>query len=210
MMDELQEYYKTFEPVIKARLDEFREVWEKSDRRIFAELCFCLCTPQSKAVLCDEAVKRLVGNGDLYSGSRDRIRSGLRGVRFPNNKTTFILEARRSFTEGSRLAIKENLDPADVCATREWLVKEVKGLGYKEASHFLRNIGLGEQLAILDVHILRNMARYGVIREVPSSITMRRYYALEEEFRNLARQVRIPVAELDLLLWAKETGIVFK
>ncbi|MBD3296298.1 MAG: N-glycosylase/DNA lyase [Candidatus Omnitrophica bacterium] len=210
MKNELHEYYGTFGPIIKARLDEFRMTWERDDREIFAELCFCICTPQSKAVLCDEAVKRLVRNDVLYNGTRGQLRKGMRGVRFPNNKTRFILEARSFFSEGSRLEIKKTIDPDDVYATREWLVKEVKGLGYKEASHFLRNIGLGERLAILDVHILRNMAGYGIIPEVPGAITKKRYYALEEKFRAFAGKAGIPMAELDLLLWAKETGMVFK
>jgi len=38
----------------------------------------------------------------------------------------------------------------------EWLVKNLTGLGYKEAGHFLRNIGSGK-IAILDRHILRNL-----------------------------------------------------
>ncbi|GAJ17855.1 unnamed protein product, partial [marine sediment metagenome] len=34
--------------------------------------------------------------------------------------------------------INSNIDEIKL---REWVVKNFKGLGYKEASHFLRNIG---------------------------------------------------------------------
>ena len=84
------------------------------------------------------------------------------------------------------------------------------GLGYKEASHFLRNIGLGEEFAILDRHILRNLARLKVIPEVPVSITKKRYLEIEEKLRRFAADIGIPVAELDLLFWSKETGWIFK
>src|SRR5439155_1300502 len=88
--------------------------------------------------------------------------------------------------------------------------KHVMGLGYKEASHFLRNIGLGEEFAILDRHILRNLARLKVIPEVPASITKKRYLEIEEKLRRFAADISIPMAELDLLFWSKETGWIFK
>jgi len=53
---------------------------------------------------------------------------------------------------------------------REWLIRSIRGIGYKEASHFLRNIGLGENLAILDRHILKNLKFFGVIEEIPASL----------------------------------------
>ena len=64
---------------------------------------------------------------------------------------------------------------------RAWLVREVKGLGWKEASHFLRNIGFRD-LAILDRHILRNLRRHGVIRTIPASLPEKRYLAIEGRF----------------------------
>jgi len=84
------------------------------------------------------------------------------------------------------------------------------GLGYKEASHFLRNIGLGEELAILDRHILKNLALLGVIEEVKSSPTKKAYLQIEKKMTKFSRQVGIPMGELDLLLWYKEAGEVFK
>ena len=89
-------------------------------------------------------------------------------------------------------------------------MKNIKGLGYKEASHFLRNIGRGEDLAILDRHILKNLALLGVIDEVPSSPTKRLYLEIEEKMAAFSRQTNIPMGHLDLLLWYKEAGEVFK
>lgn len=95
-------------------------------------------------------------------------------------------------------------------AAREWLVENVKGLGYKEASHFLRNIGLGEELAILDRHILKNLLLLGVIAELPRSPTKRLYLEIEKEMAAFSSRTGIPMGQLDLLLWYKEAGEVFK
>jgi len=117
------------------------------------------------------------------------------------------VEARRLYRENILSDILSGDDPLVI---REELVRSVKGLGYKEASHFLRNIGLGLHLAILDRHILRWMARLRLISSYPKSLSRRRYLELEARFRWLARYLGMTPAELDLLLWAMETGTVFK
>ena len=201
--------YEAKKGAIKARLAEFRKVLEKSDDDVFAELCFCLLTPQSKAKMCDKAIQRLKENGMLFSGKSDEIAKNLYGVRFPNNKSKYVEEARKSFCENGKIRIKDRLD-ADPYTLRESLVKNIKGLGYKEASHFLRNVGLGEDLAILDVHILKNLERFKVIDEIPKTLTRKRYLEIEEKMKAFARETGIPLAELDLLFWSEETGEIFK
>ncbi|MFH1665674.1 MAG: N-glycosylase/DNA lyase [Candidatus Omnitrophota bacterium] len=196
--------------VIKERLRQFRKVWEQPERRVFSELCFCICTPQSKAVRCDKAVSAMERSGTLFSGGRDRIKDGLKGVRFPDNKAAYIVEARKLFTVDGDIRIKDKIDVFDIFATREWLAGNVKGIGMKESSHFLRNMGFGSDLAILDVHILKNMVKYGIIKETPGSISMARYLELEDKVRKFAKKIKIPMAELDLLFWSMETGEVFK
>lgn len=206
----LRAEYRRKKKAIKKRLKEFRSVWGQSDKRIFSELCFCICTPQSKAVYCDKAVSALEKSGALFKGNARQIRAGLTAVRFPNNKAGFIVETRALLCSGRSLRIKDKINVRDVPATRDWLVKNVKGIGYKEASHFLRNIGLGKGLAILDVHILKNMVRYGVIKGVPKSVTRSTYLELEEKLRKFSDKVGIPMEELDLLFWSMETGMIFK
>ena len=98
----------------------------------------------------------------------------------------------------------------DVYSAREWLVQNVKGIGYKEASHFLRNIGFGEELAILDRHILKNLKFFGAIEEIPRSLPRKKYFEIEKKMKKLAEKVKISMSHLDLVLWYKETGEVFK
>lgn len=93
---------------------------------------------------------------------------------------------------------------------REWLVGKVLGIGMKEASHFLRNIGLGKDLAILDRHILINLKEYDVIKEIPRYITRKVYIDIEDKMKKFSKLMSIPMDELDLLFWSKETGMIFK
>ncbi len=205
----LAEYGKK-KGAIRRRLSEFRAVWSGSDEKIFKELCFCICTPQSKAVHCDKAVSALAGTGALYRGDVCRVRRGLKAVRFPNNKAKYIVETRKKLASPGGISIKDKISAGDIAATREWLVNNVKGIGYKEASHFLRNIGFGSDLAILDVHILRNMVKHGIISEAPKSLTRKKYLETEGKLKRFSKRIGIPMAELDLLFWAMETGHIFK
>jgi N-glycosylase/DNA lyase len=144
-------------------------------------------------------------------GNSDRIREKLHCVRFHNTKAHYLVDARKLFMKEGRISIKPLLGKfADAYERREWLVKNIKGLGYKEASHFLRNMGFGKDIAILDRHILKNLKLMGVIREVPESMGRSKYLAIEKRMARFAKDIDIPLAHLDLLLWSRETGEIFK
>ncbi|RKZ21744.1 DNA lyase, partial [bacterium] len=130
---------------------------------------------------------------------------------FKNKKAEYIINSRAIFLEAGMPRVKPIISgfksPEEA---REFLVKDVKGMGYKEASHFLRNIGFGENLAILDRHILKNLKFLGKIKDVPKSISRKIYMELEKLFLKTAEELGIPSSHLDLLLWYKEAGEVFK
>ncbi len=100
--------------------------------------------------------------------------------------------------------------PPDPYYAREYLVRNIKGMGYKEASHFLRNIGMGESLAILDRHILKSLEELGVINRIPKTLSPKRYKEIEERMKELSKKLRIPLSHLDLLLWSMKTKRIFK
>ncbi len=201
---------KRFE--IKKRLEDFKKVWVKSDKDIFVELCFCLLTPMTRARAADEAIKRLLKTNLLFIGNTDQILKILNdvGIRFPENKAKYIIEAREFFIRNEKIDIKSKLNRGTSYSKREWLVENVKGLGYKEASHFLRNIGLGFDLAILDRHIMKNLMKYGVIDEIPDCLSKKCYLSFEEKMKKFSEEMNISMADLDLLLWSEETGEIFK
>lgn len=209
--NELRKLYKEKRDAIRTRLNEFKQVLQRSEEDVFAELCFCLLTPQSSAKTCWDAVTRLREKNLLLKGSRQELEPVLNGIRFSDSKAKYIVQARATFSKENELRVKPRITTFyNSYELREWLVENVKGLGYKEASHFLRNIGLGEEFAILDRHILRNLAQLGVIPEVPTNLTKKRYLEFEERVRRFSKDIGIPMADLDLLLWSKETGWVFK
>lgn len=188
---------------INQRLEDFSNIDKSDQRLLFEELAFCLMTPQSKARTCDAAVKNLKEKGLLFAGSAEEVAQNIPGVRFQNNKSRWIVEAREKFPEFK-------LDFSDIVTLRDNLVTEFKGLGYKEASHFLRNIGYGDNIAILDRHILKNLVKVGVIEKIPTNITPKLYFSIEEKMREFCQRVGISLAQLDLLFWSEEAGEVFK
>ncbi len=206
--------YADIKNIIVRRLQEFRSVWEKgSEEDLFAEFIFCHLTPQSKAKVCWKAVGCLKDKDLLIKGDEESIKSCLVGVRFKNNKARYIIRSQEIFWKwngGFRNFLYHIGLPDDVIGARHYLVKNVKGMGYKEASHFLRNIGFGENIAILDRHILKNLKRVGVIDEIPTSLSRRRYLDIEDKMRDFSKHVAIPMDHLDLLLWYLEAGEVFK
>lgn len=211
MINDLLKKYETRKTEIKKRLDEFRKTKDMGDEIIFAELAFCLCTPQSKATTCWNAVQALVKNNLLYSGKKEQIKPFLNAVRFNENKSKYIVEARKLFFDDGKLNLRKLINSFDdVYELREWLAENVNGFGFKESSHFLRNIGIGNGLAILDIHILKNLKKYGVIEEVSKYLSKKKYLELENRMKKFAEDVGIPIDELDLLLWSEETGFVFK
>ncbi|MCD6454070.1 MAG: N-glycosylase/DNA lyase [Candidatus Aminicenantes bacterium] len=196
---------------IEERLKEFRFVLKRNNpRELFAEFAFCLLTPQSRAKTCWAAIETLKRTGTLYSGSPEEIEKHLFGVRFKRNKSKYIAEAREKFFKNGKFTLMENIASLPSHEAREWLVKNVKGMGMKEASHFLRNIGLGEDLAILDRHILKNLKALKVIKDIPASISPKRYLNIEERMKKFSRDIGIPMSVLDLVFWCRETGEIFK
>ena len=210
MIDELVKKYESKKEGIRKRLEEFKQIKELSNEEIFAELAFCLCTPQSKATSCWNAISALVKNNLLYTGDGSQIKPFLNAVRFNENKTKYIIEARELFLESGKFNLRDLINSKDPYDLRDWLVENVNGFGLKEASHFLRNVGVGERLSILDSHILKNLHRYNVIDELPKSLTEKKYLEIEVKMAEFAEKIRIPIDELDLLLWSEETGFIFK
>jgi len=212
LLNEIKRIYLDRRDQIQIRLNGFRQILKVgNDEDIFAELIFCILTPQSKAKSCWLDVKNLLNKKLFFKGSPGKIAEEISGARFKYRKAKYIVEARKIFSINGKISIKSKIKEFNKNDNlREWIVKNVKGIGYKEASHFLRNIGLGENLAILDRHILKNLKLLGVIEKIPGSLSKKRYFEIENKMKNFADSIRIPISHLDLLLWYKETGEIFK
>lgn len=207
--EKIKEIYLKITPLIESRLNEFKKISKQgSDKDIFKELIFCLLTPQSKAKVCWTAVENMDSKGILLKGDKKQILKELKGVRFKSLKTDYIIKARKMFFKNSFKKMIKKFNNAS--QLREWLARHVKGMGYKEASHFLRNIGMGENFAILDRHILKNLKLLGVIENIPNTLSWKKYMEIEKRMQEFSKKINLPMSHLDLLLWYKETGEVFK
>ncbi len=211
-LERIYEIWESKGDEIRRRIDEFESAWKNyTEEELFVEFSFCLLTPQSKATVCWKAVETLRDTGVLWSGNAEDISQYLVGVRFKYTKAENIVKARNFFSKDGRIKIREILSRYSTAREmREYLVRNIRGMGYKEASHFLRNVGLGKDLAILDRHILRNLVSLGVIEDMPKNLTGRRYIEIEGKMREFSEKIGIRMDYLDLILWYNETGFVFK
>jgi N-glycosylase/DNA lyase len=209
---EVKTLYNSKKSEILLRMEEFTRLWETGTKtEIFAELAFCILTPMARGKSCAKAVENMVREGVLYTGGTGEIMKELIGARFINKKSAYIVEARERFLGAEHVCLKSILTAIDDSVqAREWLVENVKGIGYKEASHFLRNIGYEGDLAILDRHIVKNLRLMGVIEEIPDSLSKRRYFDIERTMREFSIAIEIPMSHLDFTLWCKETGEILK
>lgn len=195
---------------VNEKLIIFSDFNKKNNKEWFGEMCFCILTANSKAKTAIAIQKELTATGFCtlcLEDVRDAIKRNKH--RFHNNKAKFIVEARKNMNIKDLIKDIADKDKEGQIAAREWLVKNIKGLGYKEASHFLRNIGYFD-LAILDRHILNLMKDDGLIQEKPKSLNKKIYAEIEDKFRQLASKLGISCAELDLYMWYMKTGEVLK
>ncbi|RLG43232.1 MAG: N-glycosylase [Thermoproteota archaeon] len=190
--------------IVRQRMNEFELLGRGTEEDLFKELCFCILTANYSA----ERGIRIQKEIDLgfLSLPLDELARKLRelGHRYPEIRAKYIVEARKYL--GKLKKVLESFN--DEALLRDWLVKNVKGLGYKEASHFLRNIGF-KNIAIIDFHIIDLLVKYGII-ERPRSLTKKKYMEIEDILRKIAEISGLTLAELDLYLWHMETGKILK
>ena len=190
--------------IVDSRLAEFESLGKKSSRELFKELCFCILTANFRA---DKSmyVQKEIGDGFLIL-PKAQLAGKLKelGCRFHTNKAGYIVEARRHAD-----SIRDTSGLFDnTMEFREWLVKNVKGLGYKEASHYLRNTGHND-VAIIDFHIIDVLEEYGLLAK-PKTMTRKIYLEIENTLKKLSSKAGLSLGELDLYLWYIETGTVLK
>ncbi len=181
------------------------------EERILSEMIFCIGAANSGAKNAFEAQTRIERDKKLWNADQKYIARVLlkSKVRFHNNKAKYIIKARKHlfFDKNLRIYFKQTKDEIEL---RDILAKNVLGLGMKESSHFLRNIGRCDKIAILDRHILKNLKRYEVIEDIPKTLTHKKYRDIENKMNEFSSKIKIPMSHLDLLFWSEQTGYIFK
>jgi len=197
--------YDERKDAIHLRLDDFSKI--RSDE-YFYELLFCILTPQSQAKNAEQVIRKLKSDNFLEFGfdPMPYLREKRHYIRFHNVKSKRLLYIREIYPQLHPILIHER---KNIHNLREQVIEMIPGLGLKESSHFLRNIGV-QGLAILDRHILKHLKALKIIGRIPKSLTAKRYFAVENKWLKYAKEIGIPMDELDLLFWSMETGEIRK
>ena len=197
---------------IRARLAEFAAIGRHgSDTNLLEEMVFCFFTGGCSARMglnALEAVKPI-----LLTGGQVEFAKALTGVhRYPNARARYVVASRDFLREHCDLKLRKKFRSFSCqLERRDWLVREkgIKGLGYKEASHYLRNIGF-RGYAILDKHVLNCLAELKIIDDAKPPNTRLKYLMVEEKLKQLTSMTQIDFDELDLVLWSMKTGVILK
>lgn len=232
-MDEigkLKEDYNLKKEKIRGRLSQFEKFFNepyswhyagnemkllpseaKDDHRIFEELAFCIFTANTSAEMGLRAVDAV--RNILITGSAGDMTRRLEGIyRFNNVRPAHIIYTRNYLKDSLNFELKNKIKSfGNKNELRDFfaLNKGIKGLAYKESSHFLRNIGF-KGYAILDKHIINSLHEFGVLPTNDKPKNPKNYLEIEQKFIDFSKQVGIGMDELDLLLWSRKNGRILK
>lgn len=229
-VEKLKQDYENKKPKIKERLNQFQKFFNepyswfyrngelvllpvemKDDYRIFEELAFCIFTANTSAEMGAKAVDSV--RHVLISGNALDMTRRLEGIyRFNNVRPAHIIHTRNYLKNSLNFRLKDKISSfknKDELRNFFALNKDIKGLGLKEASHFLRNIGF-RGYAILDKHIINSLHEFGVLNTNEKPKNNKEYLEIEQKFIDFSKDVGIDMDELDLLLWSRKNGRILK
>ena len=161
------------------QLRPFSEEWEDDD--LFEAISDALMQPQFSPVKLDGSLRR---------------------YRYPRRKASTIVKARDWLCRNSPL--HERLMELNDCRERRRFLSDCPGIGLKTASWLLRNLGLGEELATIDVHVFRALVEAG---RIPNTVQLPRdYERVEDAFLEWCDELEASPAAFDLFIWDWQRG----
>lgn len=207
-IEALKTYHASIRSSVLRRLDEFRQIWERGDEAVFEELVFCILTAGASALMGIKGVDAI--RPILWTGTAEELAQRMSFHLYPMARARYIISVREFVQNELNGHICDWIVSfPDREKRRDACVQHFLGIGYKEASHFLRNIGF-RGYVILDKHILRSLHAFGIIDSEKSPPTRKRYLETEKRYLAFAKSVNIDPDELDLTLWASRTGMIVK
>jgi N-glycosylase/DNA lyase len=121
--------------------------------------------------------------------------------RFPRRRAQLVrMAASAIYSSGESLRALLRAARSSQHARRV-LVTAVPGIGPKQASLFLRNVGFAHDLAVLDVHVLRYLCWMDGVSRQRTVSGLREYERHERRIRRYAREASVTVGDLDLAVW---------
>lgn len=161
------------------QLRPFSGDWE--DEELYTEIEAALMCPQFEPLRKDGSFRR---------------------YRFPKQKASAIVKARQWVLGNAPLYSR--LHELSNSRDRRKFLCQCPGVGFKTASWILRNLGLGSELAIIDVHVLRALV---MAKRIPSDVRIPKdYEKVEEAFLAWCDDLDAPSAAFDLFVWHWQRG----
>ncbi|MFP3164481.1 MAG: N-glycosylase/DNA lyase [Acidianus sp.] len=187
------------------RAEEFKLNNKAGENVWFRELVLCILTSNSSFISAYTALNNLYDK--LFSLNEDGISKVLKnsGYRFYNLKAKYLFNVRKYY--GKLKAWIYPIANKDEYEAREELL-QIEGIGMKEASHFLRNVGYFD-LAILDRHILKFLSSH-YFSYSKKSLPKKDYIYIESVLKSISISLNLPVGLLDLFIWYKGTNKLVK
>ena len=205
-------YHESFSWFFNDGKMDLKSVEKNNDERLFEELCFCIFTANTSAEM---GMKAVDATRHLFiDGTQEEMTKKLEGIyRFNVLRPSYIIHTRDYLKNNFGFKLKNKIEALkdNPVELRNFFAfnKGIKGLAYKEASHFLRNIGF-KGYAILDKHILNSLIEFKVLDEIKMPLTSKNYYEIEQKMRLFSNEIEIPMDELDLLLWSRKNSKIMK
>ena len=209
VVEEIKSIYKTIEHEVNNRLDEFKNIYlQENNEQIFKELCFCILSSGVGPKVAQRSIAALGKN--LLTGSEYELINLLTNKHKYPDKASYLYSTREYLKKNFDLNLISKLKSiGDFNERRDFIAnnKNIRGIGYVQASHFLRNIGFNGY-AILDKNILMTLFELGVTEDVKPPTSKKRYLEKEDKMKEFSDELQIDIDKLDLVLWYRKTNKV--
>lgn len=216
-------------------LSEERKTWKTwqkmTEEEIWFNLCVCIFSSNVPYELAVSASNHLWQNSFLdlnWLGrtidAKDRVSEelskpiylppkkdgSLRKYRFPHIRSRDVVMSAREIIS-QNINFKTLLARSDSSKNvRKFLIEHIFGFGLKQATHFLRNIGYCNSLAIIDSHVISFLR---CITDPPlgsiQTVSPKKYFELEQILQEIAKNLKIDLSLFDMAIWEymRQSGV---
>jgi N-glycosylase/DNA lyase len=184
-----------------SRLSNKKDVWR--------HLLFCILSSQVKTSSAVRATHRVlsevpffdekIATSDVYDRAKNILGREHVRYRFPDHRSRNIAHSWFAFAQMEHDLYNYLESFNNEAAAREWITQLFPGLGLKQASMFLRDIGYSFRLCIVDTHILWYCSCLGHPSERP--ITRKKYVEVEDFVLRQSDNLGVSPNVFDTVVW---------
>lgn len=207
--DELKLLYSQKKDEIQSQLKQFENNFKNfNDEQIFHELCFCILSSGVGPKIADKSLNAI--KNELWDGSAGEMASLLEGIHKYPDKVSYLTSTRDYLKDEYDFKLKNLIKNfQDKNERRDFFAnnKNIKGLGYMQASHFLRNLGF-KGYAICDRNNINTLYELKLLETKKTPASRKRYLEIESVMEDFAKGIGISTDELDLILWFRKRGYI--